>query len=346
LKDNNNKLSQALILLLIAFITIALLSFYTIKNTRDKHAKAIILADYYCYNEQWTKAIEVILADDKYDFKMNFLYNRAINNSGLFAEKYFEYPQLLGGNALFPDKIKAANMTIICSDFYYDIGHVCQANHWAYEAQTSLPYCSRVLKRLVLTNLILGNYKTADNLLDILSKTFYNDKFVEKYKKYTTDTSLVSSDVTIIEKRSTIPYNEIDKAKIEAKYIDLFNANNSNIQALDHLEMYFLLTHQLNNFIEYLPKVIEIRKTLPPTYEEALLIYLVRTKQPNNLYYPISKNTQALFNHFGEILSKKYGNDKEAAKNELWNLYGNTYLYYMVYLSPVVTKLELKTREE
>jgi hypothetical protein len=318
--------------------------FYIINNKSfNKIKKEIVLIDYNSYNKNWQKVIDLSLNLGEYDFFVNYNYNRAIYNIGKFSDMYFYYPQRIGIDALFPDKITASQITIPASDFYYELGYISEALHWAYEAQSSMPNNPRVLRRLVMTSLIEGRYQSAENYLSVLEDGFYNDKFVNKYKGYLKDTSLIGKDAEIIEKRLQMPLDGETPYHISKRLGKLYKKNDKNARALEYLAMTFLLEHKLGDFIVLLPELKKIYpNSLPFTYEIATMLYVLKTKK-NFEEYQFSDYAKQQFIGFNKIF-QEYNNDKNAAQYSIFNNYGKTYLYYIAYVSPMVTGSSLKSR--
>jgi hypothetical protein len=327
---------------LILFVLISLVTIFVLKGTTNQHRKNIVLADYYNYHEQWDKTINIAQSDSEYDIFLNYYYNRAIDHYANYVDLFFNYPQLMGGDGLFPDRLVAANTVLISSDFYFDLGYISQAHHWAHEAQTALPYSPRILKRLVITNLIFENYKAAKNILVLMNDMFFYKDFVKKYMPYTEDSSLTNKDSLIIEKRSFLPVKTVVIDSYEQRMQDLLENNSNNKRAFDHLALYCLLNHRLNSFYKLVPSISKFYRSTPRIFEEGILLYLIGSKKTTNLD-KISALSKNKISEFYRIFLEA-GRDKQAAKAMLTNCCANTYFYYVFYTSPIVTKAGLKIK--
>ncbi len=330
-------------MLLISFLIIIGITWVSLNSTENKHRKNIVLADYYNYHEKWDKVIDVVLSDKKYDFYLNYYYTRAIDQMGYFVDSIFNYPQYLGPDGLFPDRLETVSLILISSDFYYDLGYISQAHHWAHEAMTEMPYSPRIMQRLTLTNLIFGNYKAANNLLSIMNNMFFQKEFVNKYMRYINDTNLIYSDKLIMEKRAYLPIKTVVLSSYPTRMHDLLASNHKNKRAMEHLEMYYLLNGSLNEFNNNLPELLKFYQKTPYVFEQAILAYLYGNKQKSLSDYNVSIQSQEVFENFNEILFK-YNGHRKLAKPELNKLYKNTYLYYLLFNSPRVTKASLKIK--
>lgn len=311
---------------------------FTSLNAQKKN---VLLVDYYTHSGEWDKAIDAALSSNEYDLFVNFNYNRAIYNSGKWGESFFKYPQLLGADGLFPDKIVSGQIALVASNFYYELGYISEALHWAFEAQSTTPYNPLVLQQLVKVHLIEGKPEAAATYLNILKTAFFQDDFVKKYAAYIRDTSLIGKDPEFREKRSLMPRNTYTPGTISEKLKLLLKFNGNNRRALEYIAMYYLLSHQVGNFVNILPQVVKYYQQLPTLYQEALVLYAAKTNV--NIRYAfkedIIQSVREFFDNF-----KKFADRKEA-QNALAQQYLGTYLYYVAFQSPMVTKMQLKARE-
>jgi hypothetical protein len=325
-----NKFELILILLVLAGTT-----GFLVYPDSFRHQNNLVKADFYNSNEDWDRVITTIFADRDYDIKFNYLYNRAITNKDQYLDKYFDYPQLIGASGTFPDKLNYELLYLYYSDYYYDLGYIAESQQWGFKALSGFPFCPMILKRLVKTNLILKNYSIAGKLLEILDDNLLSKSFVDHYTPYVNDTTLMLADKALMTKRSYAPSNLITPTDVTDRFLDLLAKNSENKRAFEHLEMNFLLNHQLGSFYKYLPMYSSYYKTMPLVFEEALLI--IKSKDPQmGKEYPISQSGMKLYLGFSNIY-RKYGGNKETAKPML-SAYKNTLFYFTIFDSPVVTK--------
>lgn len=327
----------------ICHFTLIVLFLGIIYSTSDKHSKNIAQVDFYTYHQNWDKAITLSLADKEYDFLTNLNYNRAIDNSGNFLNLFFDYPQLLGVNSIYPDNLGTAFYGIQTSEYYFDIGYISRSQHLAYGALVLEPYNARAFKQLVLTNLILGNFQAAKTYLDLLSLNPLYEDFVNKYKSYIQDTTKVSEDQLLSKKRMLSPDNFAIPLQITDRINDLIVKDSMNRQAFEHLQMCYLLEHKLEDFMNNFEASMKFYPQIPEIYEQALLIYIYSTRSRIDLARSISIESKEKFTTFLQILKDK-NNNLQAAQADLTD-FENTYIYYMKYLSPKVTNLEVITKK-
>jgi hypothetical protein len=330
----------------LAIVVLLLITFILFKNTPKEHEKNIFLANYYSYHEQWDKVVGVAVSDPKYDVYINFFYNRAIANTGHFFDLYFDYPQLAGAQILYPDdNFSSPMMAMSISNYYFDLGYISEAHHWANAALAVFPNNQEAIKRLVIINLIYGNYLASHDLLKALSNSFFTKEFIHHYMPYTKDTNLIASDSLIMEKRKSMPTNKLTSEFLDERFKDLLKQNPNNKLAYEHLQMNYLLKHEFNHFLGYLPEGRRFYSKRPELFDEVILIQLLQTdrsKIKNIKFDPVAqKRIQDFF-----VTLKNFEGKKEAAQAELYQKYGNCYLYYLMYNSPLVTKASIKGSSE
>ncbi len=188
-----------------AFSVILAIAFLSHFATFNSDAKKVVEADYYCYYGNAEKTAKAATTLKDYNFAANLSYNLAMSKTGRLTENFFSFFQIKGTEALHPDIEFASELSFIASDFYYDLGFISEARHWAYESLVFYPYSPRALKNLVKIHLVTGEYKAAERTLNILSKGLVNKNFVSEFSPYIADTSLISSNLELMEKRSFIP---------------------------------------------------------------------------------------------------------------------------------------------
>jgi hypothetical protein len=327
-------------ILLFAILLLAFCAGMMHKKFYSVHKLNIALTDYYCYHEKWNKVTDIALDDPEYDISINLCYNRAITNTGRFLEQFFDYPQYLGADILFPDENLAGDITMQASDYYYDLGYISESRHMAYEAQTLMPYNPRILKRLIETNIISRNYAAAGQFLEVLKQNPLYRDYVNKYAGYVSDTMQIAGDNNIPEKRKLMPLNEITYPDISERLKVLISRNFLNQRAFEHLQIFHLLKRKLGDFMFNLPNSLLFYKTTPVIYEEGILLFSFKTGNMNIHDYRVSDVSQKTYTEMQQII-QQFGNNPMKAKKALYN-YRNTYLYYLLYISPEATKAIVK----
>lgn len=308
----------------------------------DPLKKKMITIGYYAENEQWAEIVELTKGIETYDSNINFQVNRAYSHLGVLPDQLFCYPQLLGTYGLFVDpgmEFESSNMPT--SDLYFDLGFISESQHWAFEAQTMLPNSPRILKRLVMVNLINRKYHLAEKFLKVLDQNMLYHSWVSKYSEYVSDSTLASIDKVIAEKRRFTP----KKAVVDSGILDglklLVETNGTNRMAYEYLLTFCILDSNFTDFIEYLKNYTRFySKGMPRSWEELISLYIVRSKTiPSYITNEtISETCLQRLSDFNNVI-KQYNGDLSVAKSALCRDFGDSYWYYMLFLSPKVTNV-------
>ncbi|HAH25015.1 MAG TPA: hypothetical protein DCL77_14885, partial [Prolixibacteraceae bacterium] len=214
---------------------VALLGGFLFMQSHSTFKKNILKIEYFAETEQWIKVIKMAEEIDIYDFRANFQINRAYAHLGQLPERLFDYPQILGVNGLFYDNSNInGSFTMPNSDLYFDLGFMSESQRWAFEGQTLMPNSPRILKRLIMINLINRKYQLAGEFLSVLDQNMLCHDWVSKYQKYVSDTTLTNTDPLIREKRRFNPQtNYVHIEPLEDLKL-LFDTNKENSFAYNY----------------------------------------------------------------------------------------------------------------
>ncbi|MBL7111945.1 MAG: hypothetical protein ISS19_08395 [Bacteroidales bacterium] len=329
----------------LAYVAIGFLAFISHQATYRGDGKKTVASDYYCYINNAGKTVRAATSMKDYNFAANLNYNLAMSKAGTLSDDFFGFFQVAGTDALHPDVEFSSEMSFIATDFYYNLGYISEARHWAYESLVFYPYSPRALQILVKIHLITREYEAAERCLNILSKGLIDRNLVNEYSAYIQDTALINTNQEIVEKRSFIPAEKELSPFIYQRFQELLEANNENKLAYEYLMLYYLLDSQLDRFMElykdagnYFNKPVDI-------YEEAILMYGEMYKIPVKSEYNISPAAIARFNDFNHILKQYEGNEK-SARNFLYGEMGKSYMYYLRFVYPRIVKPEIINKND
>ncbi len=308
----------------------------------DKREKKKIMIDYLAEQGRWNELLNISRGMEEYNVLIIFNVNRALYHTGQLLDNLFNYPQMIGADVLFLENQPTPG-AIQVSDLHFDLGHIKAAQVMAYEGQTRFGYNPRMLKRIVVTNIIIEKYVVAKKFLDLFNKSILHKKWVKHYQNYLSNESLIESDSLIQLKRKLMPKSDFFIAVNKYSYIDLIRLlkeNENNKMAFEYLMAYYLLAYRLDALLENLDnfKSLGYRK-YPRHIEEALLIIGFTDPSRNvKIDYSIDQQTIKQFKQFNSILSKF--ENKVQAEKALRKEFYNTYWYYVHYICP-----EIKNRE-
>lgn len=102
-------------------------------------------------------------------------------------------------------EIGSPYISAMLSDIYWTMGEISMSQMYAFETNEKLGNLSpRLLKRLVLTNIVFGHYKVAEKYLNWLDKTLNHSEWAKHYRTLLNDEA-VEADPVLSVKRRCIP---------------------------------------------------------------------------------------------------------------------------------------------
>lgn len=319
----------------------AVIAFYYAHIPQDKLKAEIGLS---ASQEKWDDVLLKYQQVDDYDRMVNFQFNRAISHSGQMLERLFDYPQLLGSQGLFLDRPFTSEVALPNSDLYFDLGNIDESQRYAFESQTLMAYSPLVLKRLILNSLILEDYEAAKTFSNVLNENPVENDWLKKYEIILENTAKASENKLVAEKRNIFVRQGGLFFTPRDKMLILLDKNSRNKKAFEYLIAFDLLEHDLASFTNDMKFYNDQGyKKLPKTIEEAVVLFL--SQRPDNNFlrsFRISSETVNRFREFVKVMNSNRGN-KEKAKIQA-SAFRNTYWYYVLFDSPVVTKVKLETK--
>lgn len=124
--------------------------------------------------------------------------NLALAEKGKLAENLFDYPQVGIQNVIL-NWDKTVYVSALLSDVYFSMGHIAMSQKMAFES--SGKNNPRMLKRLVQTNLIFGNYRVAEKYIALLEKTQHYRKWAYSQRQFLDNDSAIEANALLAAKR-------------------------------------------------------------------------------------------------------------------------------------------------
>lgn len=339
-RNLTQKGNRLLIKTSVGLMVVGIVFFIIHNETFQSDAKKLVAANYYCYNDDAENTAKAATTLKEYSFSANLNYNLVMSKTGRLTDDFFGFFQILGTDALHPDVEFQSEMSFIATDFYYNLGFITEARHWAYESLVFYPYSQRALQSLVKIHLIMREYKAAERCLKILDNSVTGRKFVREFSTFLADTASIGSHSELAEKRSFMnPEGELSPL-IEIRFQQLLEANPKNKTAYEFLMLYYLLDEQIENFLNLYGDVDNHFDQPVAVYEEAILMYCAVNNIQFEQQFKISDESLKRFQDFTEKL-KQFGNKEKLARNSLYREFGKTYMYWLQFVYPRIVKPEI-----
>lgn len=287
--------------------------------------------DYFARTGQWDKTIEE--CQGKLN---NYLYlchlNMALANKGMLGDWMFHFDQK-NLKGLMVQFTKQENICCLLSDIYFTMGATALSQEMAFEGYMgSVDGSPRMLKRLVQTNLVYGEYPVAEKYISQLEHTFAYRDWAQSQRKYLYNDETVENDPVLGVRRRMLPAQS-SLAEINGTLPDLEKIvvkGPAHSAALQYMGAIYLLAKNLDGFKGFLDKYYgtAVMPTLPLHYQEAIL-FLSEKEKGYEKRFDISEEVVKRFADYKQlVLSKR---DKKALSRLLYSPYGNTYWFYLMF---------------
>ncbi len=319
----------------------------------DRDLKAALEIDYCAEHRLWTdviaKAAELPLR--LYSPCVNNDVNLALYHVGRLPYDMFAYPQMYLPLLTYQSVPRAALMRKPF-DLLLELGRVNEAEHVALEMLEESPN-GGTLKRLALVKLIKGQTAAAGVVLQVLRDDLVWGRWAEEYlHRVAADPTLAGDDgiqqtrrVMITEDEAPTNSKPSPSGANTALLVLLLLENSLQRNSGNRMAAEYLLATDL--LLGDVPGVAAVLSrfdnaaypTLPPLYEEALLIHGI--EQPGELVASgsqisyrgrrISAATVDKFHRFRQIMGL-YGGRSEEAQAVVAGELGNSYFYYYYFV--------------
>jgi hypothetical protein len=303
----------------------------------DRNSKKTVQINYFHCQKMWPKVLAIA---QEIPMKRYFPFcphdvNRALYNTNQLGDQMFVYPQnyftedlvfssIQGGNVVFMDRAE------ICME----LGLVNVAEKIAYEFLGGADDSPFILKQLALINIVKGRIETARVFLRALSRNLiYAGEAKELLKSLESDPQL-SRNKQVRHIRSVMMTNDYPFGTYnEGDWLEeLLCRNKYNKMAFEYLMAHYLLTKQLDKFIENLPRLDDFDyKDIPRHYQEAIVLYIGSTRKNIDLGgRKVDAETIRQYNELNKV-GEQFSHSADVAWRALAPRFGRTYYFYFTF---------------
>lgn len=286
--------------------------------------------DYYARNGAWDKIVAHAEKEGVHDFDALVYVNLALSYTGRQTTDLMKFPQV-GETGFIPHDPRTRLGLIQASEVAWQVGQVNAAQRFAFVGVLSSQRCvqPRLMKRLVETYLVNGEYRAAEKYIRILEQTPRYKAWAAEQRQYLGEKESQSAG-WIQAKRAFLPVtdNPFDLTKtLPSALAFLIDDHPDNQAAFDYGMCYLLVYKNLSAFMHYMPLYKERHQSFPKLYQEAICLYYASkgkmAEAAND--YPIDSEVT---NRMQQFL--KTARSLSAAN--LKQLYGDTYYYYTEFM--------------
>lgn len=290
-------------------IAIAICCIFVVRTGYDERKYDIMEYDMLLRRHSWDKIIEKAEKKQATSPTEVSTINFALAMEGRMTDRMFEFYQK-NSEGLMPLYKRELTSTLMANEIYFRIGMINTAQRFAFESLESIPNhqkSGRIMRRLVETNMINGQYEVAEKYIKILKKTFayrrwanemegylYNDEKIDKHPFY--------GEMRRFRVTEDFLYSDNEMDQMLGL---LFMHNNDNRMALEYLLACELLTKDIGHFMEYYPLTSNLKgyPTVPPrSFQEAMIYaWINQGKKIQDCPWPVSDFVKQNMAKFGQI---------------------------------------------
>jgi hypothetical protein len=320
----------------VMLILIAVISKVGVDAYGDKKSALVKELDYYSRTEQWDKILKRCEGPLNNYLYINYV-NLALSHKGELGEKLFHYDQH-GLQGLVINWNKTASSSVMLSDIYFAMNDMAPAQEMAFEANISAISAGngRMMKRLVETNLIYGEYPVAEKYISILEHTFAYKEWASAHRRFLYQDAEVEKDALLGEKRRSLVDSQslslVDG--LESELQQIAEANPASARApIEYVGAFYLLSKDVAQFQALIERYFgtPVLPVLPRSFQEAVI--LLSEKDPDNwVRYGVYDDViQRFMAYKKQVVEGNRSGNSAALKGMLQRSFGDTYWFYFMF---------------
>jgi len=306
-------------------VTILVLSFsYKRKNA------AFFGIEEMAVREDWDELLRYVEKNPSTNLFGTFYTNLALCYQGRLCSDLLKYPQPFGRRGLCFEWDSKGEVLRRGSDFFWAIGHVNEAHHWAFESMVVDGITRRNLKRLIETELVTGNVELASKYIGLMNRTLFDRPLARYYAQFLENPGLIRED-PVLGPRSLIRIREdffADGIDLEKNLKSMVAGDVRTRPVFDYLMALYLLERRVDDVVALLPDYVRsIPVQLPVLLDETLLVYQITHREDSRTNLRVSQATARRFEDYAGILRQH--RDQSVAAAKLYPGYGQTFWFYL-----------------
>ncbi len=157
------------------------------------------------YHGQWSAVTDYYKTHEVGNLLEQNVLNQAWAERGQLPQHLFDHP-CRDVSSLVVLNIESPYVAGHLAEIFWSMGEVAMSRMYAFEANEKMDnFSPRMLQRLVLTNIVYGEYAVADKYLRWLEQTLFYRDWARQYRRYLWDDAAVCADPVLGPKRRCIP---------------------------------------------------------------------------------------------------------------------------------------------
>lgn len=298
-------------------------------DTRNELFKEL---EHYISIEDWDMVLKRSKGKGTNNYLCQNCRNLALAEKGKLAENLFDYPQA-GIQNIILNWDRTGYISALLSDVYFSMGDIASSQRMAFEASgKENNYNPRMLKRLVQTNLIYGNYRVAEKYITLLEKTLHYRKWAHAQRQFLDNDSAVEADSLLAAKRRCLfPEKTIsgnDGINSDLKHI--IDHNPTHRASIQYLGSIYLLIKDIHNFKGIMERYYGTPALpyLPKAFQECMMLFTTTDAEILE-HYDISDEVVQRYKAFRTLKTDQVVQEYQAILNHETDKQG-TYWHYLL----------------
>lgn len=297
---------------ILTVIVICMGAIFVIRNHNSKVSDILNIAQA-GKNQQWESVLEISCQTNVNNVLMPYYTNLALSQKGELLDKLFFFSQKPGAKGLYFTWEKNQHLKEHGGAFFYTVGYVNEAHHWAFESLVQTGPVAPVLKDLIRYNMVLGKTENAQKYLNVLKQSLFYRKWAVETESICHDSLGLSQLNWIQHKRRQIPSGDyfMDLKTYEKDLVNLVASTHNNKSAVDYLIAFYLLSNQPQKVIANLPLIKQYYPVLPVTVQEVCSAYAPAMVTDKEVMERFQRYKKA-------VKTKKISNSNTEMVNSFW----------------------------
>lgn len=315
----------------------AALSFHFFVHSFNMRERIMLLAEKSVKEKKWD---EVLRQTGKYmdsgrsNQLISYFHNLALYHSGRLPHALFDYPQKLGVKALYLPWNSDSRESEYGHFLYEDLGYINEAQRWEFEAMVVWGETAPHLLNLARYNIVNRRPAVAQRFINLLKQSLFYKTEAENLEKQLQTEKVAGLHTSLPhDNESPARFSNVINIGPELQY--LCEQDSTNRMAFEYLMGYLLLSNDVVRFADNLKFIRNFSYAKMPTvYEEALYIYKLGVGDETfaQTGFTISEQTEKRFRQYYNLYA---GREMQKLQSE----FGNTYWYYLNFISPYGDKI-------
>ncbi len=288
-------------------------------------------------NKEWEKVLDYTkryLDTGRYNRLISYFYHLALYHTGQLPYHLLDYPPRKGVEGLYFPWNSDSRESEYGHILYEELGYINEAQRWEFEAMVVWGETAPHLINLAKYNIINHRPLVARRFINKLKQSLFYRKEALQLEEWV-DGGKVPGLKNALEGKTDTPARFANVLNIGPELQYLCERDSTNRMAFEYLMSNLLLSNHVVRFVNNLKRMESFSYAeLPPLYEEALYIYKlgVSEEEFSKLGIGIKPETEQRFKRYYQLVQKKQ-------PGALQKEFGNTYWFYLNYVSPYGNKV-------